>query len=90
MSLEEVEFLHDGQAAQQRLQAADPQQQARPPTDKRAPMIEGGKKLKEFASSFVRCFSLRASFCESYAGEADFLRFLDQVIVHYYVFLLLF
>ena len=46
MSLDEVEFLHDGQAAQQRLQAADPQQQARPPTDKRAPMIEGGNKLK--------------------------------------------
>ncbi len=39
MILEEVEFLQEGQAAQHREQAADPQQQARAPTDKSAPMM---------------------------------------------------
>ncbi len=39
MSLAEVEFLQEGQAAQQREQAAEPQQHAREPTDRRAPMV---------------------------------------------------
>lgn len=39
ISLEDVEFLHDGQAAQQREQAAEPQQQANAPRDITAPIL---------------------------------------------------
>ena len=42
MILEEVEFLQDGQAAQHREKAAEPQQQARAPTDIRAPILDDG------------------------------------------------
>ena len=38
MILAEVEFLQDGQQLQQRPMAALPQQQAKLPTDRRAPM----------------------------------------------------
>ena len=37
--LDEVEFLQDGHAAQQRPQAADPQQQAKAPMDMMQPMV---------------------------------------------------
>ncbi len=40
MILEEVEFLQDGQQAQHRDTAEVPQQHARPPRDKMAPMIQ--------------------------------------------------
>jgi len=38
MILDEVEFLQSGQQAHKE-QAAEPKQQAREPTDKRAPML---------------------------------------------------
>lgn len=38
MILAEVEFLQDGQQPQQRPQAAEPQQQAKAPTDINAPI----------------------------------------------------
>ena len=58
MSLEEVEFLHDGQQAQQREQAADPKQQARPPTERRAPMMTKRKYQKITSSNKFASFLL--------------------------------
>lgn len=46
MILDEVEFRQEGQAEQHRLQAADPQQQARPPRD-RIPPILGSRDRKK-------------------------------------------
>ena len=39
MILAEVEFLQEGQAAQHKEHAAEPQQQARPPRDRIAPIF---------------------------------------------------
>jgi hypothetical protein len=42
MILDEVEFLHDGHAAQQSEQAVDPQQQAKLANEKMPPILVQG------------------------------------------------